>query len=355
MRYGQLMIGGAGAGKTTYTRGLAQLFTQLKRPFVILNLDAGNSLHSSLVSAEGSIPCLDIRDLVTVEEIALSENLGPNGSLLYCMEQIIADFHWLEDKIKPLSVDTYLIIDCPGQIDLFANSDVIRRLVDLLQRRLQLQLVCVNLVDCIMLRDSWQYISGLLCSLSSMLQLELPHTNVLSKVDLLRSMKDELALGLRAALSAGGEGQGDLRQLLHIQDAKTKKEHLFNKILGNLSELIDDYGMVGFVPLAVEDKELMLRLLEICDKSNGYSGNFGEAMSLDKRGERAEDVVEMVEQKYIEGVLGCGACGILEASLVCGRCKKVKYCDRECQGVDWERGHKEVCRKTEGDAHSAKE
>ena len=48
-----------------------------------------------------------------------------------------------------------------------------------------LQLAVVNLVDSIHCSNPSTFISTLLTSLSTMMQLELPHVNVLSKIDLL--------------------------------------------------------------------------------------------------------------------------------------------------------------------------
>ena len=48
-----------------------------------------------------------------------------------------------------------------------------------------LQLVAVHLVDSHYCSDPGKFISVLLTSLSTMVQLELPHINILSKVDLM--------------------------------------------------------------------------------------------------------------------------------------------------------------------------
>ena len=341
MRYGQLVIGGAAAGKTTYCRGLCQLLSQLKRKFVVVNLDAGNA-------ADWADQTIDVRELVKVEEVGETENLGPNGSLLFCMEQVLVDFSWLEEKINSFSQDTYVIIDCPGQIELFTHSDVLAKLTDLLRKRLTLNLVCVNLVDCILICNKFNYLSSLLASLASMVQLELPHINVLSKLDLLRNLSDNLdtSLSLRSALTAGGEGCGDLRQLLCSEKrSDNRQEREFDKLATNLAELIDDYGLVGFQPLAVEDKELMIRLLAICDKSNGFSCNNPNAMTLDVSHETPEELFTTIEEKFIhDHIPGCAACRNPEASLVCGRCKHVKYCDRSCQAEHWKNHHRLNCK-----------
>lgn len=49
------------------------------------------------------------------------------------------------------------------------------------------QLTAVHLVDAHLCSDPGKYISALLLSLSTMLHLELPHVNVLSKIDLIES------------------------------------------------------------------------------------------------------------------------------------------------------------------------
>lgn len=66
--------------------------------------------------------------------------------------------------------------------------------------RFFLQLTAVHLVDAHLCSDPGKYVGALLLSLSTMLHLELPHINVLSKIDLIESYgqlgKDQFALGL---------------------------------------------------------------------------------------------------------------------------------------------------------------
>lgn len=46
--------------------------------------------------------------------------LGPNGGLVYCLEYLISHMDWLMDQIADYT-DDYLIIDCPGQIELYTH------------------------------------------------------------------------------------------------------------------------------------------------------------------------------------------------------------------------------------------
>lgn len=41
--------------------------------------------------------------------------LGPNGGLVYCMEYLLANFNWLEERLLALG-SQYILFDCPGQV-----------------------------------------------------------------------------------------------------------------------------------------------------------------------------------------------------------------------------------------------
>lgn len=52
---------------------------------------------------------------------------------------------------------------------------------------LALQLTVVQLIDCHLCTNPGNYVSAVLLSLSTMIHMELPHVNVLSKIDLIGS------------------------------------------------------------------------------------------------------------------------------------------------------------------------
>ena len=80
--------------------------------------------------------------------------------------------------------DDYIIVDCPGQIELFTHIPVLRTFVDFLKN--DGWTVCaVFCLDSHFISDSAKFIAGCFQALSAMVTLELPHVNVLTKVDLL--------------------------------------------------------------------------------------------------------------------------------------------------------------------------
>ncbi len=205
LHFGQVVIGPPGSGKTTYCRGMQEFLSHLGRKVVIVNLDPAN---------EGlPYPCaVDISELVTLDDVMDGLKLGPNGGLIYSMEYLEANLDWLENKLK-LHHDCYFLFDCPGQVELYTHHNSVKNIFAQLSKwnfrvsrwRKRLlnsscdfikmyflsnfiwywQLTAVHLVDSHYCADPAKFISILCTSLSTMLHIELPHVNVLSKMDLL--------------------------------------------------------------------------------------------------------------------------------------------------------------------------
>ena len=112
---------------------------------------------------------------------------GPNGGLVFCMEYLLQNIDWLQEKLGDFN-DDYLIFDCPGQIELYSHITLMRSLVDHIQQ-LGFRLCGVYLIDSLFISDTPKFIAGTLTCLSAMIQLELPHINVLTKCDLIQNKK----------------------------------------------------------------------------------------------------------------------------------------------------------------------
>ncbi|EHA8587443.1 hypothetical protein COCNU_scaffold002246G000010 [Cocos nucifera] len=85
------------------------------------------------------------------------------------------------------SQDHYLLFDFPGQVELFFLHSNAKNMITKLVEKLNLGLTAVHLLDAHLCCDPGKYVSALLLSLTTMLHLELPHINVLSKIDLIES------------------------------------------------------------------------------------------------------------------------------------------------------------------------
>lgn len=120
----------------------------------------------------------------------------------------------------------------------------------------------MHLCDAHYITDAAKYVSVLLLSLRAMLQLELPHVNVLSKIDLISQYGD-----LDFNLDFYTEVQ-DLSYLEATLNASAPPR--FAALNMAMISLVEDYGLVGFETLAVEDKNSMLTLMHAIDRATGF-------------------------------------------------------------------------------------
>ncbi|XP_055067865.2 GPN-loop GTPase 2 [Misgurnus anguillicaudatus] len=291
LRFGQVVIGPPGSGKTTYCRGMQEFMSHLGRKVVIVNLDPAN---------EGlPYPCaVDISELVTLDDVMDGLKLGPNGGLIYCMEYLEANLDWLEDKLRHHQ-DSYFLFDCPGQVELYTHNNSVKNIFAQLSKW-NFRLTAVHLVDSHYCADPAKFISVLCTSLSTMLHVELPHVNVLSKIDLIEQY-GKLAFNLDFYTEVL-----DLSYLVeHLAlDPFFKKFHQLNK---KLAEVIQDYSLVSFVPLNVQDKESMMQVLRTVDKANGYcfgdleERNLQAMMSAAVGADFQFSTTLGVQERYVEG------------------------------------------------------
>lgn len=98
---------------------------------------------------------------------------------------------WFEEELSAFVDDDYLILDCPGQIELYTHVPVFKKITDTL-RSSGFEVVVVYCVDATFVTDASKLIAGNLVALSAMVHLELPHVNVLTKCDLVDRSKLEV-------------------------------------------------------------------------------------------------------------------------------------------------------------------
>jgi GTPase SAR1 family protein len=227
------------------------------RRVAIVNLDPANDLapYDAAVSLE---------ELISVDEVQEEYELGPNGAMVFCMEYLEKNVDWLKEKLEPLAATHYFIFDCPGQLELFNVHASFRNVLHTMMNHWHYRLCTVHLCDSHLCCDPGKYVSALIVTLQSMLHLETPHVSVLSKVDMMDKYGD-LAFNLEYYTEVM-----DLEYLVeHIgNDPKMAK---YKKLTAGLCEIIEDFGLVRFVPLAIEDEDTVRNVATLVDKSIGYS------------------------------------------------------------------------------------
>jgi hypothetical protein len=275
------------------------------REAVVVNLDPANDVGERDIKYGEEQPyVLDINELVALEDVMEELNLGPNGGMVYCMEFLENNIEWLESKLKELletNPNVYFLFDLPGQVEISAHHESLRNIMMTIQKRLDLRLTAVHLVDAVHCSDPSKYISAVFLSLSTMLRLELPHVNVLSKIDLVEQdgtldfnlefytdvMDLEYLLPLLAKTpqylqqSPDNEGDDDDEEGDDFDDEQDENQPLpgppttffeekYKKLNGAIVGLIDQFSLVAFHPLNIQEKESVLRLIKHIDKTNEY-------------------------------------------------------------------------------------
>lgn len=287
--FGQVVIGPPGSGKTTYCKAMQEFLTGIGRKVAIINLDPANDILPYKCDT-------DISDLITLSDVMDCLKLGPNGGLIYCMEYLEKNFDWLQDKLNRLK-DCYLLFDCPGQVELYTHHSSVRNIFAQLTKAKH-QLAAVHLVDSHYCSDPSKFIAVLLTSLSTMLQVELPHINILSKADLIERY-GRLPFNLDFFTEVL-----DMTYLIDLlQDDPFFKK--FKRLNEAMAGIVQDYSLVSFVALTVKDKECMLRVTRAVDKANGYlfgdleERNLQSLMSCAVAAEFEYEKIASVQEKYM--------------------------------------------------------
>lgn len=250
----------------------------------------------------GYDPVFDIRDLISVTEVMEELGLGPNGGLMYAMEYLLEHMDWLQDELDSFDDDEYLLLDCPGQLELYTHVPVMRRVIDHLRMwGYDQSTVAIFCVDASFLVDASKFISGSLVSLSAMIALELPHVNVLTKCDLMREEEVERILNYNSASQLWEEQQlhdEERRQSRTIEPSVPsaadvaaasatetsisppasdsqrqnglRRYNQRHRLTESICQLLDDWQMVSFVPLNINDEESMDHVLATADHAIQY-------------------------------------------------------------------------------------
>jgi len=255
----QLVMGPAGVGKSTYCRLLQEHCAAQQGPGAqrrtvhVINLDP---------AAEGpfayAAPEVDVRELITADDVMEMMDLGPNGALVYCMEYLLENLEWLEERLGVFAEEDYLVFDCPGQVELYSHIPVMKNLVDFLVKGPLGFAVCgVYLIDAHFMVDPSKFVAGALLCLSTMIALEIPQVNVISKADLVDKEELEQVLDMDSAAMVARMGHlathGRLQPLTRT-----------------IASVVDDYTLVGFLPLDPNEEDSWDAILAQADMALQY-------------------------------------------------------------------------------------
>ena len=262
-KFGQLIIGAPGSGKTTYIKTMKEFYSKCGRKTLSINLDPANDNKNSIFD-------IDIRNLINLEDVENKLKLGPNGSFLYCINFLNDNINWLEKQInqEKFSDYFYYLIDTPGQIEIFTVSPEFKNICDYItsQNKLNIRLCCVNLIECINMCDMPKYIFSVFSVLNSMINLYLPQVNFISKCDLIKQLKATHQFELPMEFYKNPNDETQIKY--YFEDLKMNKK--FKDLNEKIAEFISEFALVNFTLLDLSNIEHLNRASYLIDKSNGY-------------------------------------------------------------------------------------
>ena len=167
-------IGTAGSGKSTLTSNFQKWFKMRGLDAIIVNLDPG----AENLPYE---PDVDIRDWISLREVMETYQLGPNGAQIVCADMIALNTEDVKKSIESFKSD-YIIVDTPGQLELFVFREAGKYTVEFLNP--EKSAICY-LLDPSLAKTASGFVSQLLLSITTNFRLNQPQINILSKSDLL--------------------------------------------------------------------------------------------------------------------------------------------------------------------------
>ncbi|SMY25402.1 unnamed protein product [Zymoseptoria tritici ST99CH_1A5] len=272
MGYGTIVMGPAGAGKTTFCAALISHLKNNRRSCFYINLDpAAEEFQYE--------PDLDIKDLITLEDVMDELHLGPNGGLIYCFEFLMENLDFITEPLESVTEEYLIIIDMPGQIELYTHVPIIPQLLKQLTRgSLNINMCAAYLLESSFIVDRAKFFSGTLSAMSAMIMMELPHVNILSKMDQVKGqiarkelkrfidpdtslLQDAPESGLVYEYKEGvdnGEREDEDAQAL-MSGAS------FGRLNRAVGQLIDDFSLVSFLKLDAQDEDSVGAILSYID------------------------------------------------------------------------------------------
>jgi hypothetical protein len=245
------LVGTAGSGKTSLAYAFQCWMDEQKFRSAVVNLDPG---AERLPYA----PDVDVRDWIELSDVMNRFSVGPNGAQIICADMLALKALEIKEAIDTLRVD-YVIIDTPGQIELFAMRESSKVLVNTLGSHNLLAF----LFDPILSRTPSGFISLYLLCASVLFRFNLPSASFLSKVDVLKHEDVE-------KIVEWSQNSDSLYDALNVSKVKQTDLEIFKALEG-----LGSFGVL--TPISSETRYGLEDLYNIIQQI--YSG--GEDLSLD--------------------------------------------------------------------------
>ncbi len=168
------VVGPAGSGKSTFSAAFREWMVKNEYETIMVNLDPGAEILPY-------VPDVDVRDLVSLEDVMSEYGLGPNGAQIVAADMVANYVEDIKREVDSYDAD-YVIYDTAGQLELFAFRAASNFIVDSLGED---RAMLAFMFDPALAKSPTGFVSLLLLSATVHFRFYKPYINVLSKVDLL--------------------------------------------------------------------------------------------------------------------------------------------------------------------------
>ena len=216
---------------------------------------------------------------------------------------LLDNLDFFTEAIDPLTEEYLIIIDMPGQIELYTHIPVVPTLVRHMTRSgaLNVNLCATYLLESTFIIDRAKYFAGTLSAMSAMIMLEIPHVNVFSKMDLVKGSvpRKELKRFIDPDSSLLEDDPAEAHAVTTSADTlgadpsgaeSVMAGGSFKRLNRAVAQLIDDFSMVSFLQLDVQDEDSVGAILSYID----------DAIQFHEAQEPREPVDEL-ENSYDDG------------------------------------------------------
>jgi len=223
--------GTAGAGKTSLVQGFAQWMRSAGYDSTIVNLDPGSEASEDAAD-------VDIREWVRLVDLQSEYGLGPNGAQVVAADMIALKIFEVKQAVQELKAD-YVLVDTPGQIELFAFREASKAIVEALSGE---RSVLAFLYDPVLARTPGGFVSLLMLGATVEFRFRLPMLNLLAKSDVLTPDQ------LREVMS-WSDDPGSLADAVG-RDSPTPDVQLSTELLRAVESMAP---LVGLVPTSAKE------------------------------------------------------------------------------------------------------
>ena len=174
-------VGTAGCGKSTLTYAFQLWMQNQGFDAITVNLDPG-------VDELMYNPDVDVRDWVEIDDIMKEYGLGPNGAQIAAADMMALNVKEISEVIAGFDTD-YVLIDTPGQLELFTFRQSSRVIVEELGIE---DSVLAFLFDPSVARSPNGYVSSMMLAATVHFRLPVPMLLLMAKADMLKDSDKEL-------------------------------------------------------------------------------------------------------------------------------------------------------------------